>query len=172
MFYVDHESNMNIFYLHSDPVVCAEYHCNSHVVKMILEYAQILSTAHRIIDNIPYSNDDILYKKTHYNHPSMLWARNSSHHYEWLYKLFISCCDEYTKRYGKVHKTDAKLRQILKFKPNNIIDNGWIDPPLCMPDYCKKSNAIESYRNYYNKEKQSFAEWKFNTPEWFHANQS
>ena len=41
---------MNIFYLHENPEICAEYHCDKHVVKMILETAQMLSTAHRIID--------------------------------------------------------------------------------------------------------------------------
>ena len=41
---------MNIFYLDTNPALCAEYHCDKHVVKMIIEYAQMLSTAHRVID--------------------------------------------------------------------------------------------------------------------------
>lgn len=161
---------MNIFYLHHDTKLCAEYHCNKHVVKMIIEYAQILSTAHRELDRIPYSIMDDLYKSTHVNHPSTIWARLSSQHYVWLYNLFIACCDEYTLRYGKIHKTDLKLRNILKSLPNNIQDNGWKNPPLCMPDYCKSSDAIESYRNFYNREKSAFAVWKHrSTPEWFYA---
>ena len=45
---------MNIFYLHNDPKVCAELHVDKHVVKMIVEYAQLLSTAKRMTDGIKY----------------------------------------------------------------------------------------------------------------------
>lgn len=43
---------MNIFYLHPDPSICAKYHVDKHCVKMIVEYAQLLSTAHRILDGL------------------------------------------------------------------------------------------------------------------------
>ena len=36
---------MNLFYVHEDPTTCAELHCDKHVVKMIIEYGQLLSTA-------------------------------------------------------------------------------------------------------------------------------
>lgn len=41
---------MNIFFLDLDPKTCAQYHCDKHVVKMIVEYGQLLSTAHRVLD--------------------------------------------------------------------------------------------------------------------------
>ncbi len=41
---------MNIFYLDHDVYKCAEMHNDKHTVKMILEYAQLLSTAHRFLD--------------------------------------------------------------------------------------------------------------------------
>ena len=44
---------MNIFYLHNDPQIAAQMHCDKHVVKMILEYAQLLSTAHHELDGVP-----------------------------------------------------------------------------------------------------------------------
>ena len=115
---------MNIFYLDNDPVRAAKAHCDMHVVKMILEYAQLLSTAHRLLDGKligkKYELDrynDVIYKATHRNHPSAVWARSNSVHYEWLYSLFIACCNEYTERYGKVHATDTKLRTILARLP-------------------------------------------------------
>jgi len=43
---------MNIFYLDKDPIKSAEMHCDKHVVKMIIEYAQLLSTAHRVLDGV------------------------------------------------------------------------------------------------------------------------
>ena len=69
---------------------------------MILEYAQILSTAHRVLDN---NNNEGLYKATHINHPSTIWARTTSENYKWLYDLFLSLLDEYTFRYNKFHST-------------------------------------------------------------------
>ena len=45
---------MNIFYLHKDPKVCAEQHLDKHVVKMLIEYAQLMSTAHRMLDGVMY----------------------------------------------------------------------------------------------------------------------
>ena len=51
--------------------------------------------------------------------------------------------------------------------PKNIKNNGWIDPPQCMPDYCKKKDTVEAYRKFYLQEKASFANWKIHEPEWW-----
>ena len=165
---------MNIFYLSSCPQEAAESHNDKHCVKMILEYAQMLSTAHRELDgDVP----DILYKSTHKNHPSTIWTRSSKQHYDWLYRLFRQLSAEYTLRYSKsgnwgrdlkVHKTWNKLGKILKTAPKNIKDNGWVDPPQCMPDHCKKPDTIDAYRNYYLTEKASFSTWKYSQqPTWW-----
>lgn len=158
---------MNIFYLDTDLAKCAQYHNDKHCVKMILEYAQLLCTAHRILDGdlvlktdqkgrkvkayaLPDSEkDNIFYKHTHVNHPCAVWARDSSQNYHLLYKLFIELCNEYTHRYGKTHLTYSKLSHLLKYPPNNISDSGLTSPPKCMPDFYKKGNVIESYRTYY-----------------------
>lgn len=155
---------MNIFFLHSDPKKCAQYHCDKHVVKMILESAQMLCTAHHCFDSkIPN-----LYKKTHVNHPSSVWVRESKSHYKWLYNLFVELCEEYKYRYGKVHKTDAKLRKVLKNPPKGLKDAGFVDPPQAMPEEYRSGNSVKSYRKYYNEEKYSFCTWKErDVPEWF-----
>ena len=159
---------MNIFYLHPNPQTAARMHCDKHCVKMILEYAQLLSTAHRVLD--VYDANPNLYKIAHKNHPSTIWTRSSKQHYKWLFRLFRKLNIEYGIRYGKVHKSWEKLNGILKFPPKSIKDNGWVDPPQCMPDYCKKSDTVEAYRNYYILEKKRFATWKNNQePEWFLA---
>ena len=157
---------MNIFYLHPNPQTAARMHCDKHCVKMILEYAQLLSTAHRVLDGDDANPN--LYKIAHKNHPSTIWTRSSKQHYKWLFRLFRKLNIEYGIRYGKVHKSWEKLNGILKFPPKSIKDNGWVDPPQCMPDYCKKSDTVEAYRNYYILEKKRFATWKNNQePEWF-----
>ena len=160
---------MNIFYLSNCPQEAAEAHNDKHCVKMILESAQMLSTAHRELDgNVP----DILYKSTHKNHPSTIWVRSSKQHYDWLFRLFRMLSAEYSIRYSdhnfKVHKTWDKLGKLLEQAPKNIKDNGWVDPPQCMPDYCKKPDTIDAYRNYYLTEKASISTWKYsNQPKWW-----
>ena len=96
---------MNIFYLHDTPVTCAQYHTDKHVVKMIIEYAQLLSTAHRLVDG---DEGLVLYKATHKNHPSAIWARRSAQNYAWLYYHMMELGREYEKRYGKKHLSIIK----------------------------------------------------------------
>ena len=176
---------MNIFYLDPDPKICAEMHLDKHVVKMILEYAQLLSTAHRVLDGTicdGFSNsgrrkktytisdprNDILYSATHINHPSTIWVRQSQANYGWLYELFGWLCAEYTHRYGKHHATE-RLDSQLKIPPKNIPIGEFTEPTPAMPDTYKVMNdSVKSYRNYYIHDKSRFAKWKNReSPEWF-----
>ena len=162
---------MNIFFLDRRPDTAAEMHCDKHCVKMILEYAQLLSSAHRVLDGDDAHPD--LYKIAHKNHPSTIWTRSSSQLYNWLSRLFRMLSAEYSIRYNngikfKVHKSWEKLGKILETAPKNIKDNGWVDPPQCMPDSCKDVDVVTAYRNYYIQEKSYFAKWKFvKQPDWF-----
>jgi len=158
---------MNIFYLNADPSKCARDHCDKHVCKMILEYAQLLSTAHHILDG--EDAPDNIYKKTHINHPSAVWARQSSSNYAWLYDLFVECLDEYKRRYVRDHAT-SRLKDTLLRLPKNIPLGGFTVPPQCMPDHYKKDDAIQAYRAYYVGDKAGFARWKYSdTPTWYSA---
>ena len=177
---------MNIFYLDRDPKTCAQMHNDKHVVKMILEYAQLLSTAHRILDGtlvegvsksgrkakryqLPDDRDGILYTATHANHPSAVWARSDEVHYRWLFSLWIELMDEYTYRYGKVHAS-ARLIGSLNKPPKNIkFEGGFIAPPPAMPEsYRVEGNSIQSYHNYYAGEKVKMSRWtNRHMPVWF-----
>lgn len=162
---------MNIFVLDTDPEIAAQYHCNTHVIKMILETAQLLCTAHHCIGTqlvIPY-------KKTHQNHPSAIWCRQSTANYLWLANLGKALCREYTYRFNKVHKTEAVIDWALKNIPN-IPANGLTPFAQAMPDECKSADSVEAYRNYYSKQKTGFvvrgkfqyAKWSGRQPpEWF-----
>ena len=151
---------MNIFYLDRDPVVAAQMMCDKHVVKMILESAQMLSTAHRVIDGDYRADRGGFYKMAHKNHPSTKWVRASKKNYEWLWLHFDALLKEYTHRYGKHHATE-RLRNILFMPPLNIdIEAPFTDPPQCMPDYCKSDDTVSAYQTYYIVEKADFATWK------------
>jgi hypothetical protein len=181
---------MNIFYLDYDPRTCAEMHIDKHVVKMILEYAQLLSTAHRVLDGtlidrlspsgrkqkayvLTDNRESALYSATHINHPSAVWVRQHAVNYCMLYKLFVATCEEYTHRYGKVHATDTKLREVLKQEPKNIFMDHksriWLGPTPAMPDECKiADDVIASYRKYYIDKKCDMAKWtNREPPDWF-----
>lgn len=178
---------MNIFYLSSNPKTSASQHCDKHVVKMILEYAQLLSTAHRVIDgtvsvgvsktgrkrtsyDLPDNREYVLYRATHINHPSAVWARDSKSNYNHLYELLYHLCKEYTLRYGKVHKVEREgILDKLKQTPYAIsFSEKFKEPPPAMPDYCKVvGDSVASYRNYYINEKSRFAKWKTQAPDWF-----
>ena len=145
---------MNIFYLHRDPVKAAQIQYDKHVVKMILESAQMLCTAHHVYGN----PDDVPYKQAHLNHPSTIWARRSRTTYMWLYDHMIALGKEYTKRYGKEHLTIIKCRDFLSTPPAHIQGDEWVEPPQCMPDQYKVPGcSITAYWNYYEGEKYTIA---------------
>ena len=160
-------------------------HVDKHVVKMILEYGQLMSTAHRVLDGefyvgktvnnrkiarwlFPDERENKIWKASHIKHPSNLWIRSSKDHYTWLYSLWIELLKEYTYRYDKTHKSE-EMKQVLLSPPKNIPDKGWLgDPTPAMPDVYKVSDSINSYRNYYRGDKRSFANWKKRSiPFWF-----
>lgn len=136
---------MNIFVLSRTPKLAARYHCDKHVVKMVLESAQLLCTAHRLMG----SNNTKLYKATHPNHPCTVWCRKTSGNYEWLYELFIELCREYTYRYGKVHMCETKLARILRKVPRRIPRGTRTRFALAMPDEFRQTNVVKSYRDMY-----------------------
>jgi hypothetical protein len=165
---------MNLFVLHPNPIRAAEWMCDKHVVKMILEVAQMLSTAHRELESSLVTDDCLLYKKTHLNHPSTIWCRTTGANYHWAYVHMIALCDEYTKRYGKTHLTDTKLRSVLCHFPEKLLDScrpkDLTIPPSCMPDkYFDRGNQVsktwkgcsESYQRYYQGEKAYMLTYKY-----------
>jgi hypothetical protein len=184
---------MNIFYLDREPRIAAEYHCDKHVVKMILESAQLLSSAHRLLDGqlvegkkiiegsspvrwrktkqwvLNDNREKVLYGVSHVNHPSAIWARSNIDHYRYLYDLFVFLIQEYKYRYNnKNHKCEMLLQPLFPC-PNNIdYEAPWTDPPQAMPDDCKVDNAVQAYRNYYIKYKYKFAKWtRREIPSWY-----
>ena len=168
---------MNIFYLDNDPVKCAQMHVDKHVCKMVIEYAQLLSTTHRVLDGeeyrrlsannrsikawrLPDGREERLMKPTMMNHPSAIWLRQSDKNYLWLYNMWCELLKEFTYRYGKTHAC-ARLIPDLAVLPTNIPDKPFTGPIPAMPDECKvPGNSLQSYHNYYNMNKSHLWSWK------------
>ena len=146
---------MNIFFLDYDVKKCAQYHVDKHVVKMILETAQLLCGVHWVAE----SEYLIPYKLSHKNHPCSIWTRESLSNYLYLCELGLELCEEYTYRYGKRHKSQDVIEWCLVHRPN-IKDIGFTEPAKAMPDEYKVKSVVDSYRNYYMGAKSGFAIWK------------
>lgn len=168
---------MNIFFLDKDQYKAAEYHHDIHLNKMILETAQLLSTAHHVLDGENARSD--IYKKTHVNHPMAVWVRQDYYNYMWAHDLLVGLIIEYVVRKDKIHAS-SKLLKPLGIVPKNIKYGDMTIPPLCMPDEYKVSpvtsfdDVVESYRKYYihakqvNKNGKNMATWtKRQQPYWF-----
>lgn len=151
---------MNIFYLDQDPCLAAQYHCDRHVVKMILESAQLLCTA----VNVLAGEQVTPYKTTHVNHPCSIWIRESYDNWSYVLQLMIHLEREWNYRYKhtKEHKSmSAIVAAGIDKLALNIIPRGKLTPlALAMPDHCKiSSDPVECYREYYRKEKIALHKW-------------
>ena len=143
---------MNIFYLHKDPREAAKLQYNKHVVKMILESAQMLCTAHHCYGD-KWQKENVPYKQAHLNHPSTVWARRSKATYMWLFKHMMGLGYEYWLRYGKQHLSISKCSMFLSKPPVHIQGEEFVQPPQAMPDEYKDPCSIQAYWNYYIGEK-------------------
>jgi len=178
---------MNIFVLSADPKEAAEFHCDKHVVKMILETGQMLCTAHwlgwqRVLNpsvigakkakewlqqHVP-ADKQPLWKMTHAGHPCTQWAQTSDENYSWLLDLGVALCQEYTLRYGKRHKSETVYEWLLSNRPPSFMSSGRTPFAIAMPDDCKISaDPVVCYRQYYRVHKKYMAKWKTQTPIWF-----
>ena len=143
---------MNIFFLDKDPVKAAQLQCDKHVVKMVLETAQMISTAVRS------QGHDVGYKSAYPKHPMTIWVNKSNHNFAWALEHGLALGEEYTHRYNKIHASHKMLKMIqdLKIKGNA---NYMTTPPQCMPDEYKKISYVDAYRNYYVNDKKYFAKY-------------
>ena len=161
---------MNIFYFNECPVASAQAQPDKMLVKMPLETAQMLCTAHRELDGDEYADSVGLYKRAYWNHPCTIWARECSANYFWLYRHFLALGTEYNYRYGKTHASITKLGKHLSKIPDTIKRTGWIKTPLAqaMPDEYKHEDPIVAYRRYVINEKH-YAKWEQNRlkPTWW-----
>ena len=141
---------MNIFVLSENPIKAARMQHDKHIVKMVLETAQMLCSA---FENAPY-------KKTYINNPCTVWARTSRNNFDWLVLHGLALATEYTYRYNKTHASEKviswcyKNADLIKFPKKHKTPH-----PLAMPKQYKTEDPVESYINYYINEKLNISKW-------------
>ena len=173
---------MNLFFLCIDPKKCAQYHCDKHVVKMIIELVQMHYTAHRILDSDLPPDAYQLHSK---NHPICVWIRKNIYNYTYAARVAVELSKEYTYRYFKVHSSGPHADWLLDNIPVFKIDSEYVNPPifssnqyfeslgmtpipLAMPENSMLVDTIKSYRQYYLLHKVRFAKWtRRDIPDWF-----
>lgn len=191
---------MNLFLLNTIIEHNVNSLCDKHVIKMILETAQVLwATWHLHIGDLDFIEQQHgikPYRKTHVNHPITIWVREHKNHYDYAVRYGLLLCHEYTRRYGKIHKTQAHLELLFwlgyppqqidvpppkKAKPvikaTNDIPGDFLYFPMCFgknpePYIIRDDNnnvlGVESYRNYYKSKADKFnMAWKTEVPIWF-----
>ena len=144
---------MNVFILDTDIEKCARYHCDQHVIKMVLESVQILCTA------LNKKGFRTPYRSTHQKHPCVLWAEESYDNFAWLRKLALALNREYKYRYGK--KQDHKSIAVLKTISGMTYEHKGLTPfAQAMPEkYKVPGDPVAAYRRFYLGEKMAFATW-------------
>lgn len=160
---------MNIFILDESINESVKCYVDRHCTKIVIELAQMLSTAHRVLSSDETQLNPVIYKKTHVNHPCSKWIRESKGNYDWAYRMFAELCSEYSYRYNKTHLCWTKLKDVLAGPPE-LIDSSMKMTPfaLAMPDDCKiPGDAVSSYRKYYSNHKTHLFAWKNRPqPDW------
>jgi hypothetical protein len=180
---------VNIFVLDENPWAAARMHCDKHVPKMIVESAQMLSTAHRILDGKEYlatsksgkrmtkhylleRNDDIVYKAVHAAHPCTVWTMQSASNYIWHYGLFHALAEEFEYRFKKIHRSWDILKHILCATPVNIPNVGPTPYARAMkayPELMEIEDPVKAYQEFYKADKVEFAKWEKgrSAPDWW-----
>ena len=176
---------MNIFAIDDHPVRAAHQMVDKHVVKMILEAGQMLSTSYRVLDGVEWTDrgknnrrikrwrlnderEDKLWKASFVGHPCTQWTMESRMNYRWHATHALALCREYTHRYEKVHNSQGLIEYLFNREPLNIREGGLTKFAVAMPDEYKVECSVESYRNYYRGDKAYFAKWKNReTPVWW-----
>jgi hypothetical protein len=172
---------MNIFVLDTNPSIAAKMHCDKHVPKMVLELAQMLTTAHHVYESEPWEG---MYKQAHLNHPCTKWVRENAANYTWAAWHFDALAEQYYHRFKKLHKTYLEQGKYLVRRPVNMEHMEWRPVNmdymrLCTPfaqampdEYKNEDDAVTAYRTYYLKDKQRFAKWERGVaaPDWWVQN--
>lgn len=181
---------MNLFFLDRNLDRCAEYHIDSHVGKMQLEAAQLLTTTVWVDKYLGYiprklTSEELgvinevkratpaiehrtftRYLATHINHPSAIWVRSSLEHFYWTINYVNALNAETIYRGNKSHASCAEANRLPD--PTRLPDMGWTDPTLAMPEHLKGPDHIEAYRMFYMLDKWPFASWKIRgKPDWW-----
>ena len=152
---------MNIFFLDWNLKICAQYACNKHICKLLIEHTQLLYSVYHILDpELLLTAPLTPYKLTHKNHPCSKWVRENSSNFLSLLELTWEYCKEYTFRYNKIHSCQEHIIWMIQNLPRGLPNEPMTKPFQAMPDKYKCEDSVEAYRNYYIGEKLHFIKYK------------
>lgn len=187
---------MNIFAIYRCPATAARHLVDSHVVKMVLESAQMLANCFSpellAREDCPRTKAGTVRKYAHYNHPCSKWVRASKNNMLWLCEHALAMDVE------RIHRSNMKVQEQLQLKAegkpySKVIANSipithhcipfieWVivnlgsstipDVPLtefaqAMPDEFKCDDSVQAYRNLYINGKKHLHKWVRNKPDW------
>ncbi len=182
---------MNIFVLDENPIEAARMHCDKHCNKMIVEHAQMLTTAYystlgisrkkeipekqefvnEMFRGWPRRNTDGTewhYAITHVNHPCTIWTRESISNFNWLLDCTDALCSEFERRWKHPHSI-KKIVNWMRQNPPKLPLLGFTSFAQAMPECFRGVNPIEAYRKYYGmKTTYMKVEWRYTeTPNWW-----
>jgi hypothetical protein len=152
---------MNLFFLDTNPTIAAMQHVDRHVVKMPIELAQMLSTAHHILDGACAVSG--IYKSAYANHPCSVWVRHSRANYRYAFLMLGALLDEYHHRYGRTHGT-TKVFTALASPPTGLQAGPFTVPAQAMPEVFQEADPITAYRAYYRHAKAHIHRWTKRSP--------
>ena len=156
---------MNVFYLDTDPVLAAQYHCDKHVVKMIVETTQLLSFALHL-QGLDW-NQHGLYKpnRAHLRHPCTLWVSESRSNFLWAANLALALLDEWCFRFShrsrSEHRSFDPLSRALKLA-FVLPDRKETPPAQAFSEFTHlrdPQNPVLAYRAYYREAKRHLLEY-------------
>jgi len=175
---------MNIFVLDTDPSVAAQYHCDLHVSKMIMESIHMMKVyVNSVIDKPYFMTKKGKPVKGYRNHPCTTWIFESKAHFRWLCDLVIALNDEWQIRYNHNHD-HGSLAEFSKIQELAYAADDWdtdefLGWATALPDsiyphdrIVSDSDIVTLYRKYYIEHKTHFASWAFlDIPDWWIYNQ-
>lgn len=153
---------MNIFVVDLNPAIAGRSLCDKHIVKQVLEACQLLCSA--------FQPGTAPYRRTHYNHPCAIWARQSYDNYLWLLEHGYALAAEYNRRYQKIHKCEEVLTwAAVNGSKLSFPEKGLTPFAQAMPEEYKDPDPVVAYRNYYRGAKRHIATWRHpaQPPEWW-----
>lgn len=170
--------DVNIFFTHLNPTIAAEFCCDAHVRKMVVESTQMLANVYHL-DNAkhapPPKADGKPYAKSHWNHPCAIWARADFKQWDWLRMHAYGLATEFKIRFGNEHACWKALTYMTAHIPTPWMPNRHFEcPPLAMPDeftpnrYAGMSKLavtpIGAYRRYIREGKKHLHTWTTRNP--------
>lgn len=155
---------MNVFVCDYDPIVAAKSLADKHVVKMVVETTQLLSTACHL-QNISFEGQ---YKATHKHHPCLIALLEQPAFLQWTIAHGVALCHEYTERYQREHKSEQIMAYAAKHLQTDhcIVMSDFDTFPRAVFDEFKTLPVVDAYRAHLRKKynvlwKPGNARWKF-----------